>query len=303
MKSSRVVILLALYNGSDYIESQLKSIQSQTYKNLFVFIRDDGSSDHSKEIVENFCEEDDRFILLENDGIKTGTPAGNFFKLIDKIDFYADDFVCFCDQDDIWDPVKIAAAIIKINDNASDAYSSNLLAFNNEKNKAWYIKKSLPQTNVDYIFQGGSAGCTYMLRGKLMNHIKCVLNTVDFNLIRNTSHDWIIYAVARSSSFKWFMDDRAFIYYRQHSNNSYGDLGFLGNLKRKYILLRSGWYRNNLQVILHLTKDGDDSIFIKRALDHNTIRSRIALAKYIFIARRVPSESVIFIALLILGVL
>ena len=82
MKSSRVVILLALYNGSDYIESQLKSIQSQTYKNFHVFIRDDGSTDDSIKIVEDFCKEDDRFVLLVNDGIKTGTPAGNFFKLI-----------------------------------------------------------------------------------------------------------------------------------------------------------------------------------------------------------------------------
>ena len=303
MKTSRVVILVALYNGSDYIESQLKSIQSQTYKNFKVFIRDDGSTDDSIKIVEDFCKEDDRFVLLENDGIETGAPAGNFYKLIERIDILADDYVCFCDQDDIWDPIKVAVAITKINENNCDAYSSNLLAFNNDQKKAWYIKKSLPQTNVDYIFQGGSAGCTYMLRGKLMNHIKNILSAVDFNLIRNISHDWILYAVARSDSFKWFMDDAAYIYYRQHANNSYGDLGYVGNLIRKYKLLRSGWYRNNLQVILHLIKNGEDSLLIKKALDHNTIISRITLAKYMLVARRIRSESVIFILLLIFGVL
>jgi len=54
MKSD-VVILLAAYNGQDYIRQQLDSIAGQTYKgNITVLVRDDGSSDATAETVESY---------------------------------------------------------------------------------------------------------------------------------------------------------------------------------------------------------------------------------------------------------
>ena len=43
----KIDILLATYNGSKYLHEQLDSILSQSYGNIYVLIRDDGSSDNT----------------------------------------------------------------------------------------------------------------------------------------------------------------------------------------------------------------------------------------------------------------
>lgn len=47
-------ILLATYNGEKYLREQLISIENQTYKNWYLIVRDDGSSDDTVNILENF---------------------------------------------------------------------------------------------------------------------------------------------------------------------------------------------------------------------------------------------------------
>ena len=47
-------ILMATYNGEKYIENQILSLQQQTHKNWILYIRDDGSTDSTLEILENF---------------------------------------------------------------------------------------------------------------------------------------------------------------------------------------------------------------------------------------------------------
>jgi hypothetical protein len=49
-----VTILMATYNGSAYIENQILSLQQQKYKDWVLYIRDDGSSDNTVEIIKSF---------------------------------------------------------------------------------------------------------------------------------------------------------------------------------------------------------------------------------------------------------
>jgi len=49
-----VEVLLSTYNGEDYLREQLESLLSQSYKDFFVTIRDDGSSDATISIIEEY---------------------------------------------------------------------------------------------------------------------------------------------------------------------------------------------------------------------------------------------------------
>ena len=49
-----VTILLATYNGEDYLKAQLESIASQTYGNWRLVTGDDGSCDGTLGILESF---------------------------------------------------------------------------------------------------------------------------------------------------------------------------------------------------------------------------------------------------------
>jgi rhamnosyltransferase len=300
--SSKIIILLAVFNGQNHLKSQLNSIQAQTYQNFQVLIRDDGSTDESLKILEEFCSLDPRFTLLNDSNLSSGTAAGNFFLLLNAIKSYEFKYVALSDQDDVWDPFKLEAAVGRLNQ-GYDGYSSNLLAFNNDKKKSWYIIKSGSQTPVDYLFQGASAGCTYVFSRRVLDVVKKFLLNKSIQSINHVSHDWLIYALARGSGLSWYLDADSYIFYRQHSNNVYGDAGFLGNIERKFKLLTSGWYRKNVLFVLESVEANEHSLIIKKAIAKNNFFARIVLIKYLFISRRKKLDSSFFIILLILGFL
>ncbi|EIL3980533.1 glycosyltransferase, partial [Escherichia coli] len=60
-----VSIAMTTYNGALYVKQQLRSLVSQTYKNIEIVIVDDCSTDSTIEIIEEFA--DERIILIKND--------------------------------------------------------------------------------------------------------------------------------------------------------------------------------------------------------------------------------------------
>lgn len=122
--SSRAVILLSTYNGEKYIESQINSILLQTHENFLLYIRDDGSTDNTVSIIEEFQTKEPRIFFIKDDK-NLGYPAC-FYQLTDiapKADYYF-----FADQDDFWMPDKIERAISVIensNKKGPIAYYSN----------------------------------------------------------------------------------------------------------------------------------------------------------------------------------
>lgn len=110
MENKKVAVVLSTYNGEKYIKKQIDSILRQTYKNIEIYVRDDGSKDKTVEILKRY--ENDRKIKLyvqENVGF-----IKSFFKCLsfcDDADYYA-----FCDQDDEWNEDKIERAVNLLNE-------------------------------------------------------------------------------------------------------------------------------------------------------------------------------------------
>ena len=63
MKQDTVLIVVATYNGEKFLREQLDSLLSQSYENIAVEICDDGSSDETLAIAEEYCEKDKRCLL------------------------------------------------------------------------------------------------------------------------------------------------------------------------------------------------------------------------------------------------
>lgn len=61
MSGQGIDILLATYNGEEYLGEQLNSILNQTYENWQLIVRDDGSTDGTVEIIKN--KETQRFVV------------------------------------------------------------------------------------------------------------------------------------------------------------------------------------------------------------------------------------------------
>lgn len=97
-------VAMATYNGALYIEKQLMSIFEQSTPVDEVIISDDGSSDGTLEIVEDFISNHnlgERWRLIHNE--KHGV-RGNFYNAIRNC---TGDVVFLCDQDDVWKGQKV----------------------------------------------------------------------------------------------------------------------------------------------------------------------------------------------------
>lgn len=97
-------ILLATFNGARYLDAQLKSLDQQTCQDWRILVRDDGSTDATRDIIRKWGTRlGDRFHLVDDISANLG-PVGNFSALCDRS---TADYFLFCDQDDVWMPDKI----------------------------------------------------------------------------------------------------------------------------------------------------------------------------------------------------
>ena len=104
----QVEILLATYNGEQYLDEQISSILSQTYSNWKLIIHDDGSTDNTTSIIEKYTELFPDKITFIDDGINKLGSCQNFSHLMAHSNA---DYIFFSDQDDIWLPHKIELSI------------------------------------------------------------------------------------------------------------------------------------------------------------------------------------------------
>ncbi len=106
MAKPRVSIVLATFNGAEFLREQLDSLFSQTLPAWELIIADDGSTDETLAIAEN-ARLDAPFPIriLRNPG-----RLGYGENFLSAACLATGDFIAFCDQDDIWDPRKLEAA-------------------------------------------------------------------------------------------------------------------------------------------------------------------------------------------------
>jgi hypothetical protein len=106
-----LAVLMCTYNGQDYVEDQVRSIIDQTYKNLNLVISDDGSTDKTIETIRSIAAGSAQTIT-----VRSGPGQGfakNFLSLATDPSIHGDYFA-FSDQDDVWAPEKLQAAIQNI---------------------------------------------------------------------------------------------------------------------------------------------------------------------------------------------
>jgi hypothetical protein len=107
----RVTILLATHNGRLHLEEQFRSLQAQTHADWAVWMRDDGSTDGTQDLLARLAVSEPRARIVDAGGPRLGSTQ-NFGRLLALA---ADEpYVMFCDQDDVWLPGKIGATLTRL---------------------------------------------------------------------------------------------------------------------------------------------------------------------------------------------
>ena len=100
-----VAILLSTYNGEMFLKEQIESIFSQTFTDWKIFIRDDGSSDNTLKIINEYkTKEPNKIQILTNEHETNLGASKSFMRLLQLVEA---DYYMFCDQDDYWLKNKI----------------------------------------------------------------------------------------------------------------------------------------------------------------------------------------------------
>lgn len=235
----RVAVLLAAFNGTQWLKEQIDSILSQEGVAVSLYINVDHSSDGTEDFIDQLSKSEPRIHILPY-GQHYGGAAANFYHLIKNIDFNQYDFVALSDQDDIWLTKKLFKAIANLNKSNADAYSSNITAFW-PNGKKLLINKAQQQVKWDFLFESAGPGCTYVLARDFAVDLQKFIYTNWDNVSRISLHDWLIYAFARANGYRWFIDPHSSLLYRQHTMNQVGaNVGLNAFLARTKKVL-NGW--------------------------------------------------------------
>lgn len=108
-----VDILLATYNGARFLPELLDSLEAQSCRDWRLLVRDDGSSDDSLCLVEDWAERTGHIVQILRDGSVGLGACASFGQLLEASEA---PYFMFCDQDDIWLPSKIADLLAAIRD-------------------------------------------------------------------------------------------------------------------------------------------------------------------------------------------
>jgi len=222
MKQVTVQILLSTFNGEAWLNALWDSLLAQHWKNWQLLIRDDGSSDQSWDIIQYWQLNYPKKAIVLRDNEHVGSKE-SFNRLVAAS---TANYLCFCDQDDVWLPEKIQAQMIEMRfqerkqkENTPLLVHSDLLvtdeALNTVHSSFWRFRKfKIRQSKQQCLVQNTVTGCA------------CLFNRSAAELAfpippAAMEHDrWLALSV------HWFgyiaVLPLALVKYRQHNKNQIG---------------------------------------------------------------------------------
>ncbi|QIU93774.1 glycosyltransferase family 2 protein [Bacteroides faecium] len=113
MKVPLISVIIPVYNVEQYLHQCLESVIGQTYKNLEIILIDDGSTDNSPRICDDFAAKDKRIVVIHqhNAGLSSARNVG--------LDMMTGDYVSFVDSDD-WIEKDMFATLLTVLEGEED---------------------------------------------------------------------------------------------------------------------------------------------------------------------------------------
>ncbi len=215
-----VSIVLATYNGEQFLAEQVDSLLQQTYPNIEIIAVDDRSSDNTVSILKHYAAANSNMKVYENE-VNLG-----FIKNFEKGCHLAKgDFIAFCDQDDTWHLSKIKKLAEAIG-NYPMIYSDSMVCDEKLQPTGKKISdKTVCKTYnscLQYAVYARIYGHALFFRRSFFEQVTPFLNIIP--------HDWwLAYNATLHGGFTFLPE--VLVNYRQHSSNLFGIIGGMKNIK------------------------------------------------------------------------
>ncbi len=229
--SAQVHIVLATYNGEQYLREQLDSILASEWKDLSVEICDDGSSDGTVGIAKEYAAKYPWIRLHRNK-----ENYGYVKNFIEGIKRSESPYIMLCDQDDRWNPDKISRTLARMKELEREVGGERpLLVFTDAENYDSETGKSLgsfhKSSRLDpgrtdpahLLMENKCIGCTVMVNAAVLPYLKTLPAQVRV-------HDWWLALICTFFGNISYLPETT-LQYRQHSGNMIGGSGFFDYVK------------------------------------------------------------------------
>lgn len=216
----KIAILMSTYNGEKYLSEQIQSILDQTNHDWHLYIRDDGSTDGTQQIINEYANQHDNITFFNKGHVKNLGVVKSFMDLLSHVD---SDFYMFSDQDDYWKPFKVAvtlSAMLKQQyESLPICVHTSLKAVDETlKNKPAHVQDKRAWDGFEkLLFLNCVTGCTAMINRQL----KAAINFDQIDYKRVYMHDWW-FALISSAFGKLVYVNKETMLYRQHGDNVEG---------------------------------------------------------------------------------
>lgn len=212
----RLAVLMATYNGEKYLKEQIDSIlQQKTDVSFDLIVRDDGSTDATVQILEEYSQ---KGLLTYHAGENLGA-ARSFLHLLRSNLGY--DYYAYADQDDVWNPDKLARGLQAIAEEDGPAiYCSNTALVDDQlQSLGRNTHRALPTYNLVSVLCLASCaqGCTSVFN-------KALAQVIQEHDIPDTfiMHDSLITCLCALIDGKIVYDHTPSMQYRMHGANVFG---------------------------------------------------------------------------------
>lgn len=213
-----VSIIIPVYNVEEYLRECVDSVINQTYKNLEIILVDDGSTDSSGRICDEYAATDNRISVIhqKNGGLSVARNTG--------IETSNGDYIYFLDSDDYIDPNTIESILeIEVTENSEIVFfdAVSFADTNDFKVTQNYIRKNTYKTDSGY-----NVFCEMTKRKEFHSAVYLMFYTKEFiinnslSFVPNILHEDMIFSFIALCKAKTVTQCKQAFYHRRYRKNS-----------------------------------------------------------------------------------
>ena len=252
---AKVSVVLATYNGAEYLKEQLDSVLSQTLTPYEIVISDDNSSDNTRQIVSEYQKNNDNIKWFDN---KNHGVNGNFENGLKQS---TGDYIAFCDQDDIWALDKLEVLVNGIGDKSLAYCRSELIDSDGHR-----LDKSIEEHFSITHFSSDLSPLYFLNFNCISGHAMLFTRELAEKSIPFSEHvmydQWLGMVASALSGISYI--DKTLVQHRIHATNTHNNFELMREKKRRAKNKRTKYER--YEKTINKTKyliDDFKSIFIE----------------------------------------
>lgn len=202
MQEELISIIVPVYNAERYLRETIQSVLDQTYSNFELIAVNDGSTDHSLELLRSFTDRRIRIIDKNNTGVSDTRNTA--------LKAAAGKFVCFIDADDCYSPYYLQRMHETAVTNDADMVVCNYMPFRGTPNFDKKISDAVHVQHTDHLVQAGVLTSAWTKLIKLSTLYKCgICFDTGMSFGEDLFFCWKAYL---ASGNVWMIDERLYGY-------------------------------------------------------------------------------------------